>query len=76
MKLDIKQIIKQSGEHISQTGLAKEMVEDGIFKNLHSAINMLQYHSAGKSKSVDYALLKWLCIRFNRKGSDIIQWDE
>jgi len=74
MKIDFKQIIKDSGEHISQRGLAKEMTEAGIFKTLPSAYSMMYYHQSGKAKSCDYELLKFLVRRFNIKGSDILKF--
>lgn len=76
MKIDFKLLIAESGEKLTQTALAKEMVEQGLFDNTHSAINMMQYHSTGKAKSCDYALLKYLVARFNRKGSEILTWND
>ena len=74
MKIDFKQIIKDSGENISQRKLAKEMTEQGLFKTLASAYSMMQYHQTGKAKSCDYQLLKYLMNRFNKKASDILKW--
>jgi hypothetical protein len=75
MKIDFKLLIKESGEDLTQSDLAREMVKAGIFENKHSAINMMQYHQSGKAKGCDWELLKYLAKRFNRKGSEIIQWD-
>ena len=74
MKIDFRKIIQESGEELTQTALAKEMVEKGLFDNTHSAINMMQYHQSGKAKSCDYVLLLYLMERFNKKASDILNW--
>jgi hypothetical protein len=76
MKIDFKKLIEESGEKLTQVRLAREMFSKGIFNSERSAINMIQYHQTGKAKSCDYALLKYLVERFNRKGSEILQWDE
>lgn len=75
MKLDIKKLIEDSGENLTQSALAQEMVDAGIFKTKRSAVNMIQYHNKGNSKSVDWSLLKFLCSRFHVKGSEVIVWD-
>ena len=76
MKIDFKKLIEESGEKLTQVGLAREMFSEGLFNSEKSAINMIQYHQTGKAKSCDYALLKYLVERFNRKGTDILQWDD
>jgi hypothetical protein len=75
MKLELEKLINESGENLTVAKLAKEMASVGLFKNPKSAYDMLRYHIAGKSRSVDWELLKYLCKRFNRKGTDIISWD-
>jgi hypothetical protein len=75
MKLQLEKLIKESGENLTVSKLANEMAKAGLFKNRKSAYDMLRYHLAGKSKSVDWALLEYLCKRFNKKGAEIIHWD-
>jgi hypothetical protein len=74
MKIDIKQIIKDSGEVLSFSKLADEMADEGIYKNHKSAYDMLRYHQSGKAQGCDYKLVIYLCKRFNRKVENIIQW--
>lgn len=76
MKIDIETLIKESGENMTKSSLAQEMYKFGLFKSRKSAINMLAYHQSGKAKSCDYALLKYLVARFNRKGSEILTWND
>lgn len=77
MKIDIKTILythyKSTGEYITQKGLAEEMAEAGIFKNLHSAQCMIQYNIHGRAKSLDIDMLKFLCKRFELTLNEIIQ---
>ena len=75
MKIDFEQLIKDSGEVLTISQLAEEMAEAGVFKNKKSAYDMIHYHIAGKAKSCDWDLLKYLCARFNKKGTDIITWE-
>ena len=76
MKIDIKRVLidhyKTTGEYITQRSLAEEMVKAHIFKNIHSAQNMLQYNISGKAKSLDVQILEFLCKRFNKTLIDII----
>lgn len=76
MKIAIKELLKQhfdeTGEYITQRMIAEEMTKEGIFKSVHSAQNMIQYNGAGKSKSLDVAMLEYLCKRFNKTLIDII----
>lgn len=76
MRIDFTKLIKDSGEKLTKRKLAEEMFHAGIFKSKKSAINMIQYHQSGKAKSCDYALICYLVKRFNRKGTEILQWDE
>lgn len=76
MKIAIKEILEshfdKTGEHITQTMIAREMVNEGIFKNLHSARNMLQYNISGKAKSLDIEMLEFLKRKFNLTLNEII----
>jgi DNA-binding Xre family transcriptional regulator len=76
MKIDVKRVLKDhfeaTGEYITQKSLADEMVKAGIFKNVHSAQNMIQYNISGKAKSLDVDILEFLCKRFNKTLIDII----
>ena len=77
MKIAIKELLqshyKDTGEYITQKMLAEEMVKEGIFKNIHSAQNMIQYNITGKAKSADYAMVEFLCKHFGVKINDIIR---
>jgi hypothetical protein len=76
MKIAIKEILKdhyeQTNEYITQKMLADEMVKAGIFKNVHSAQNMIQYNITGKAKGLDVAMLKFLCTRFKKNIGEIV----
>ncbi len=77
MKIDFKKIITDWNkdhpeDRLSQTTLAREMVMNGIFKNEHSAINMMQYHSSGKALSIDYEMLTFLQERLQLTSADIL----
>ena len=76
MKIDFKKLLKESDEKLTQADLAREMVAEGLFNSLRSAINTIQYHNRGKVKSCSYALIKYLAKRFNCKGTDVLQWDD
>ncbi len=65
MKIDLKRIIENSGEKVSQRKIAAEMVERGLFKNVHSAVAMMQYNASGKNKSINLELLNYVKERFN-----------
>jgi hypothetical protein len=79
MKLAIKEILKdhfeQTNEYITQKMLADEMTKAGIFKNVHSAQNMLQYNITGKAKSLDIEIINFLCARFKKNINEIINHD-
>jgi len=77
MKIAIKEILKchfnNTGEYITQKMLAEEMVNNGIFKNIHSAQNMIQYNINGSAKSLDIDMIEYLMKRFNLTINQIIQ---
>lgn len=77
MKIAIKEILaqhyKDTGEYITQKRLAEEMVMEGIFKNLHSAQNMIQYNINGSAKSLDIDIIEYLIDRFDLTINEIIQ---
>lgn len=77
MRIAFKELLKDhfdtTGEYITQKMLAEEMTERGIFKSIHSAQNMIQYNIIGKARSLDIALLEYLCKRFNKTLIDIIR---
>ena len=75
MRINFEKLIKDSGEDITVSDLAREMASEGVFKNAKSAYDMIHFHIAGKAKGCDWELLKYLCARFNKKGAEIIQWD-
>ena len=70
MKIAIKEILKSHYEKKKQVSmslrykLAREMVKAGVYKNQHSAQNMMQYNISGKAKSLDVGLLNFLSKRF------------
>ncbi len=76
MKIAFERLIKESGEKLTKKRLASEMAEKGLFKSLRSAENTIQLHLRGKPKSCNWELLKYLCERFDRKGNEVIDWDE
>jgi succinate dehydrogenase/fumarate reductase flavoprotein subunit len=76
MKLELEKLIQESSENMTVSTLAQEMTDAGLFKNHKSAYDMLRYHLAGKSRSVDWEMLKYLTKRFNKEVSEIIQWDD
>jgi len=76
MKINFTKLIQESDEKLMKIHLAKEMYENGLFKSIKSAENMIQYHQSGHAKSCDWELLKYLSMRFNKKAADIIQWDD
>ena len=78
MKIDFKNlVIGWNSEHpnsrITQRSLAREMVAAGVLGTIESAVNMMQYHSGGKAKSVDYEMLLFLERRFNKTFDQIVQ---
>jgi hypothetical protein len=64
VKIDINQIIQDSGENLTKLDLAKEAFRKGVFKSQKSAINMLNYNIKGRAKSLDDQLLSFLAGRF------------
>jgi DNA-binding Xre family transcriptional regulator len=76
MKIAIKEILqnhfKETGEYITINMLAVEMTNKGIFKNIHSAKNMLYYNKNGKAKGLDIQMLEFLCKRFSKTLNEII----
>ena len=75
MRIDFEKLIKDSGEKLTKYKLAGEMADAGLFKNRKSAYDMILYNNAGKAKSLDIELIKYLIVRFNKEAKDIIQWD-
>jgi hypothetical protein len=76
MKIAVKEILRDhfdsTGEYITQKMLAEEMVNKGIFKNIHSAQNMIQYNINGSAKSLDIEMIEFLCKRFTKTLNEII----
>ena len=72
MRVNFKSLIEQSGEKLSQSQLAREMTEAGLFKNLQSAYSMMMYHQSGKAKSVDFLMLEYLKERFGKTETEIL----
>lgn len=76
MRIAITEILnshyKEKGEYITINMLAEEMTNKGMFKNLHSAKNMLYYNKNGKAKSLDIAMLEFLCKRFDKTIDELI----
>jgi len=75
MKIDFIKLLSESEDHLTIPQLAKDMAKEGLFKNPKSAYDMIHYHINGKAKACDWELLKYLCKRFNKKGTEIITWD-
>ena len=76
MRIDFEKLIKDSGEILTKYKLAGEMADAGLFKNRKSAYDMILYNNAGKAKSLDIELIKYLMVRFNKEAKDIIQWEQ
>ena len=78
MRIDFKELIAEWNEthpldKTNQSKLAREMVANGILKTEHSAQNMIQWHSSGKAKSVDFEMLIFLCSKFQKEINEIIK---
>ena len=77
MKILISELLanhyKETGEYITINMLADEMTKKRIFKNIHSARNMLYYNKNGKAKSLDIQILEFLMKRFSKTLNDIIR---
>ena len=77
MKINIRKLILEwndthPDDKLTQRKLAKEMVEDGRYKNELSARNMLQYHSRGDAKSADFLMLEFLKRKFGKSTNEIL----
>ena len=78
MQIDFRKLIENWNktnpmDKTNQSKLAREMVAKGILKTEHSAKNMLQYHSSGKAKSVDFEMLIFLCDKFKKEVNEIVK---
>ena len=77
MRIAIKEVLKShydtTGEYITQKMLAEELVNKGIFKNIHSAQNMIQYNINGSARGLDVDILTFLMKRFNKTLNELIQ---
>lgn len=74
MRIDFNKLLaKEPG--LTKRKLAQEMTDQGLFKSVRSGELMIQYHQNGKAKGCDYALLQFLKMRFNVKGSEVIEWN-
>lgn len=75
MRIVFEKLTEKAG--ITTNQLAKELSLAGFYKNVHSAETVIYNHINGKSKHpVSWDLLKWLALRFECKGADLIQWDD
>lgn len=76
MKLAIRELLMEhyleTNEYITQKRLAEEMLNAGLFTNIHSAQNMIQYNNNGLAKSIDFAMAEFLCKRFKKTLNEII----
>ena len=77
MKVNIRKLLLEyndanPSDKLTQRKLALEMVAAGKYKNEASARNMLQYHSRGDAKSVDYEMLEFLKKKFNKSTNEIL----
>jgi transcriptional regulator with XRE-family HTH domain len=75
MKLNLKYILFEhyikTGEYITQTQIAREIVKLGIYKNEHVAQNMLQRWITGKSNP-PLEVLKYLSGKFNKTINQLL----
>jgi len=78
MMIDFKQLIEDYNKGrrkidlLSQAKLAREMVAAGVIGTEKSACNLIQYQQNGKARSIDFAMLNFLCRKFDKKPNDII----
>lgn len=76
MKINIKSILTdyktRTGKIVSQSQLAREMTEAGIFRNFASARGMIFYNTSGKAKMLDIEIIQFLMKRFDIKSMDQI----
>ena len=78
MKISFKKLIQELNEEhpeqrMTQRKLASEMYEQGVMGSWISAVNIMQYHSSGKAKSVDYEMLLFLEKRFNKTFDELVE---
>lgn len=70
--LDIKKICKE--RNISQRKLALSIVKAGIYKDKGSVTQTLQKYVHNRMKSIDMALLDFLCTEYDYEPKDIVIW--
>lgn len=63
----------KTGDKMTRSSLARELVKNGDYKTFQSAVNAIAYMASGKSKGLDYAFEKYLCKRFDKKLSEIFK---
>jgi len=75
MKLNLKKILFRhyldTGEYITQTEIAREIVKLGLYKNEHTAQNMIQRWTAG-TYDTPAEVLKYLSERFGKTINDLM----
>lgn len=80
MKIDFKKLIAEynatNNTRLTQSAIAREMVTAGVLRTFRSAVTMMQYHSSGKAKSVDYEMLLFLEQRFGKTFDQIVEREQ
>lgn len=75
MKLNLKKILFRhyldTGEYITQTEIAREIVKLGLYASEHSAQNMLQRWITGKADP-PIEVLKYLSEKFNKTINQLL----
>ena len=61
----------KTGDKMTRSSLARELVKNGDYNTFQSAVNALAYMASGKSKGLDYRLEVFLCARFDKQLSAI-----
>jgi len=74
MRINFTKLISESGEKLTKVQLAREMAAAGLFKNTRSAEITIQDIEHGRAKGIKWDLIRFLAARFNRPGSEIIEW--
>jgi len=81
MRINFEKLIQEWNEkhpkaNLNKSKLARELVKEDLFTSEVSALNMMRINDAGKSKTFTKSLIVFLCDRFEKKGSELIEWDE
>jgi len=81
MRINFEKLIqdynaKNPKANLNKSKLAREFVKAELFTSEVSALNMMRINDAGKAKTFTKSLIIFLCDRFDKKGSEIIEWND